>query len=343
MLKQYRNTIKKGGALVLTIGLIAGLSLGCQSNAYEQYRKAEEKTEAANTAVYDMTIKMESDVDTSQMTEEQLKSINYLKQFEFKGKTTEDKTKNAMISDAWVNLGGIGFDFTYYGNGDTHYIKYPVLKKYINLETLVNQTGANPSNSPMPTISDSTKKALSDIWSQLATRESVKSVGDVIIATDSGDIKAKHMVIDVPGDAIKKAMTDSQKIIFLDPSIQKMMQTQLEKIKADAIKNGSTEAEINELTAENLTLFDNGMNIESYTLSCDIDADGYIVQEGVELVMSGFEKDSPLKSMTFHMNTVFSSLDKPVTLEFPEITADQVFTTEELNQQMPSVFKDLIQ
>ncbi len=341
MLNQYKSTIKKGGAAVLIIGLIAGFSLGCQSNDYEQYIKAEEKTEAAKTSVYDTTIKVESDIDTSQMTEEQLKSINYLKQFEFKGKITQDKNKNALISDAWINLGGIGFDFVYYGNGDSQYIKYPVLKKYIDLQTLIQSTDA--TNNTLPTLSDSTKKTLGNIWDQLKTKESIRSVGDMIIATDAGDIKAKHMVIDVPGDAIKKAVVDSQKILFLDPNIQKMIQNQMEKIKTKTIEKGSTEEEIKDLTDTNTALFDKTFNIESYTISCDIDADGYLVRKGVEIVMSGFGKDSPLKTMTFHMETVFSSLDQPVTLNFPEIGPDQIFTSEELNQQMPSVFKDLIQ
>lgn len=343
MKKQYSKTLKKISSVILTIGLIAGLSLGCQTNPYEQYKKAEEKTEAARTGIYDMTLKMESDIDTSQLTEEQLKSINYFKQFELKSKTIEDKDKKAMISDAWVNLGGIGFDFTYYGNQDTQYIKYPVLKKYIDLNASIKSLNSSQDQDFKPTITPQTEEALSHIWNQLATTESVKSVGDMIIVTDGGDIKAKRMVIEVSGEAIKKAIVDSQKIIFLDPNIQTMMQKQMEKIKAEAVKNGKTEVEIKEIMDKSLNTFGEDFKIDSYVLSCAIDADGYIVQESVDINMSGFGKDSPLKKMTFHMNTIYSDLDKPVKLDFPEIKADQIFTAEELNQQMPSVFKDLIQ
>lgn len=340
---KYSKTFKKASGVLLTLGLIASLSLGCQTSPYEQYKKAEEKTNGAKTGIYDMTLKMESDIDTSKLSEAELKSINYFKQFEIKSSTTEDKEKKTMISDAWVNLGGIGFDFTYYGSSDGQYIKYPVLKKYIDLNASIKNLKMGTDQDFKPTITKTTEESLSRIWSQLATTESVKSVGDMIIVTDAGDIKAKHMVIEVPGDAIKKAIVDSQKIIFLDPNIQKMMANQLAKIRTEAVKNGKSEAEIKAILDKSTNTFGEHFKIDSYVLSCDIDADGYVVQDSVDITMSGFGSDSPLKAMTFHMNTIYSSLDKPVTLNFPDIKPEQVFTAEELNQQMPSVFKDLIQ
>lgn len=334
-MNQYRpkQLLKTGMAVLTSVALLAGLT-GCSGNDYDLYQKANDKTEAAKTGVYDLELSVTNEFDTTGMTEEQLKAVNYMKQVVYKGKSTVDENQNALISDSWLNLGGIGFDFTYYSKDDQQYIKYPVLKKYIDLKAMMASAQASPTNGSagqMPSVSEETQKALSKIWEGLATKDTVKSVEDVIIPTDQGEMKAKHLNIEVSGDAVKSALLESQKLILADPSLKAAIDKQFEK-------SGVTDK-------QPITLMTDAMQIEDFMISAYVNADGYLVKDEVKIVMSGLgsEQNSPLKRSTFHMTTVYSQLDQKVNLEFPNITPDQVFQPEELNQEMPSVFKDLIQ
>lgn len=323
--------LKVSAAVLMGVAVIVGAT-GCSTNAYELYKNAEVKTDAATTGVYDMSFSLENEIDTKGLTEEQLKAVNYMKKIEYKGKSTVDETKDLVISNSWVNLGGIGFDFTYYGKEDKQYIKYPVLKKYIDLKAMMANASLGTNSqalTSMPTISEATKEKLSKIWDTLATKDTVKSMEDVIIPTDQGDMKAKHLTLSVSGDAVKQALIESQKAILADEELKKMIATQMEKM-------GETQSEETYFMTENMT-------IEDFEISSYVNADGYLVKDEVRIVMSGFGESNMLKSSTFHMTTVYSQLNQKVELEFPNITEDQIFKAEELNQEMPSVFKDLIQ
>lgn len=322
------KTLKKLTALTL-ITATAGLGLaGCSTNPYELYQKAQDKTDNAQTGVYEVSVSLENQFDTSGLSEEALKAVNYMKQIAYKGRHTVDKSQDALISDAWINLGGIGFDFTYYAKGDQQYVKYPVLKKYIDLKQLMASTNAEGTMGDMPAISEDTQKQLSGIWGKLATQETVKSLEEVIIPTAQGDMKAKHLTIDVSGEAVKQALLESQAILQKDPAIEKMMAAQL--------------AKAGESPDVTYTMMNDDMTIEDFEISSYIDADGYLVKDEVKINLGGFGSGNALKTSVFHMTTVYSQLGQPLDLDFPEITPDQVFTSEELNTEMPAVFKDLI-
>lgn len=309
---------------------VTALSLtGCGGSAYDLYKNAELKTDEATTGIYNVDISINNEFDTSQMTEEQLKAVNYMKQVAFKGTNTVDKTQDALISDAWINLGGIGFDFTYYAQGDKQYIKYPVLKKYIDIKQMAATALAGKGGtSEMPGITKESQEQLFQIWDKLASKDTVKSIEDVIIPTSQGDIKAKHLIIDVDGAVIKQALMDSQKVLLADEQLKKMMAEQMKS--AGVTESGQVQ------------FISPDMTIDSFEISSYIDADGYLVKDEVSIVMGNFDKGSALKSSSFHLATIYSQLNQKVNLQFPTITPDQVFTSEELNKDMPAVFKDLI-
>ncbi len=319
-----RNNFIKIGVIAGTVTLALLTLTGCSASGYDLYQKAELKTSEAKTGVYDIEVRLENQFDTSKMTEEQLKGVNYMKQIAFKGKNTVDQTKNAVISEAWMSIGGIGFDFTYYGNGDESYIKYPVLKKYIKINP--NMTASADGKN---VISEATQKQLSQIWKQLANKTNVKVAEEILVSTSEGDVKAKHLTVNASNEEVRQAIIDSFNVIKNDQSLQASLQ-------GLASKSG-------EETVGTLNMDVDALTIESFEISDYVDADGYLVKDEVNIVMSGFGKNSQLKKTNFHLGTVYSQLDQKVELQFPQISPDQIFSDEELNKEMPAVFKDLIQ
>jgi hypothetical protein len=319
-----RNNYKKLCVIIGVAAMILITLTGCSTNAYELYQNSELKTSEAKTGVYDMEVRLENQFDTSQMTDAQLKKVNYMKQIAFKSKNTVDKEKKDVISETWMSIGGIGFDFTYYGNNDESYIKYPVLKKYIKINT--NNMG---SADEKKVISEVTQKQLSQIWKQLASETNVKLVDEIFVSTAEGDVKAKHIRVNASNEEVKQAIIESYNLIKNDKRLQDTLQ-------GFANKSG-------EENAGTLNMDIKDLKIESFEISDYVNADGYLVKDEVNIVMSGFGKENDLEKTNFHLSTVYSQLNQKVELQFPEITPDQIFSDEELNKEMPAVFKDLIQ
>lgn len=324
--KGFRGKPLVAAAILLTLGTFA--LTGCSKNSYEALKAAQDKTEAAQTGVLDMKMTLKNELDTSTMDQEDLKMANYMKSIAYEGSTTYDEAQDMAISESWINMGGIGFDFTYYGKGEEQYIHYPVLKKYIDLKQMAKSQSEKGLTS-IPELSPETQKALSEIWDKLESKETVKQVEETIVTTASGDVKATHYEVEASGEAVKAAILESQELIKADPAVKQWVEKQKEKSQDKEVQNMDFG-------------IDQSLEIGDFNLSSYVDSDGYLIKEEVKVSVKGSGKENThWLGSEYFMSITYSQLGQKVSLDFPSITPDMVMTEEELNKDMPAVFSDL--
>lgn len=322
------NKIIKPLTTAFLIGSMSLLSLtGCSTNGYEALIAAQEKTETATTGINDMKIQLDNQMDTSGMTPEQLKAINYFRSVGYEGTSQYDNSKELIVSESWISLGGVGFDFTYYGKGEEQYIHYPVLKKYIDLRQMAKSQSANGMSTV--TLTPETQKALGDIWSKLSTKESVQKVEETIVNTPEGDVKATHYDVVASGEAVKAAILESQKLLMEDSAVKAWLAEQ-------QAKSPESRIEIQGMNED--------LEIGDFKLSSYVDADGYLIREEVKVsIKSGSSTSNQWLGTDFTMSSSYSKLNQKLDIQYPDITPDQIMTEEELSKDMPAIFSDVIQ
>lgn len=324
MLNPYRKYAKKLGAVILTLGIALG-STACSSSDFEALEKAEVKTEAVSTGISAVDLQIENDMVTTGLTAEQLKIVNYMKAVAYKGEYSFDKSKNQAISQSWVNLGGIGFDFTYYKDQDKQFVRYPVLKKYIDLSQLTSQGGQSFNLSP------ETHKALGEVWNKLYTKDTVKQIEKTFVTTTEGDVKATRYDVSASGEAVKAAILESQKLIMADAAVK----AKLASAKNEAQASGES---------IQITGLPEDVVLKNFQMSAYVDADGYLIKETIimGLVLPEGKNNSYWKGTDFSMTTTYSKLGQTLKLDIPQVTKADMMTEEEMQRNMPAAFSDLV-
>lgn len=325
MLVNYKKWFKPFAISVMALSVIIG-STACSVNDFQTLEKAEAKTDAAQTGVSQIELTIANDMETTGLSPDQLKIINYMKAVAYKGQYRFDKTKDQAVSESWLNLGGLGFDFTYYQDKDRHFLRYPVLKKYIDLDQMAKGQDANLQ------LSEETKKALGDIWSKLYTEQSVKQVEKTFVQTKEGDVKATRYDVSASGEIVKAAILESQKTIMNDPFVKERIKT-----AQDEAKKSGEDLQIVGLT--------DSFDLTHFQLSAFVDSDGYLIKEVIKMgmtVSADIGEKSGWKGTTFEMTTTYSQLGQDVGVEIPTVTQADMMTEQEMQRDMPAAFGDLI-
>jgi len=302
------------GAVVLVLILaLVMTAAGCSGGAYEKLMKAEAKTDAAATGVTTTRITLENEFDTAGMTAEELKMVNYMKKVTYEGTARFDHGLGQMASNLYLSMGGIGFDAELYSLDGETYVKLPVMKKYMNVKDLMSVEAAS-AGAQQEFLSEAALEELSDIWSAVATPDNVKKAGSALLRTDSGDLKTTRYSVEVEPAVVQKALADSAKVINED----------LAKKNAQA----DFTAAIGEMTA---------LEIDEVSMISEVSSSGYLVRDDVVI-----RYHQPGLATSIQIEIIRDKLDEAIELNLPEIAASDLYTSEELGQEMPGALDDLL-
>lgn len=305
---------KRAAGLVLILALVM-TAAGCSGGAYDKLMKAEAKTDAAVTGVTTTRITLENNFDTEGMTAEELKMANYMKKVTYEGRLRYDHGLGRMASDLYLSMGGIGFDAEVYTFGGETYIKLPVMKKYMNVKDLMKVEGAQASAEAQGEfLSEAALEQLGDIWSSVATPDNVKKTGSALLRTDSGDIKTTRYTIEVDPAVVQAALIDSAKVISED------------------LAKKNTQADISAALGEMTKI-----EIDEVSMISEISSGGYVVRDDVVI-----RYHQPGLETSIRVEIIRDQMDEAVELSLPEITASELYTSEELNREMPGALDDLL-
>jgi hypothetical protein len=280
---------------------------------------------------------MTMDFNTEGMSPEDISKLDYYKNMSGSFQAAFDTSKNQGVYRNYLNLGGLGFDFDLYQNGNEMFIKLPIVGKYMKMDDLIKKAG-NSTEAKSQMISEDTLKTLGAEWVGMLNKDDVFKGKDIVLTTPDGEVKTTVYTITLNGKQVKAFEEKAITILSEDGNLRNNFESMMKK-KSDQSKAISFDtfiAKIQEQISKD--------TVESFLYTAYVDIDGYIVNETIEIKIKrdALEIGEP-KSINFKLDLKNWDINKDQKLEFPVLTEDNTMKTDDPGQTMPSLFKDLFQ
>jgi hypothetical protein len=335
---QMKRTI----AALCAILLLALTITGCGSNGLEDYKKAAEKTGEIKSGQRSGQWNLTMDFDTVGMTQEEITDLNYYQNISGKCRTAFNKDRKQSISREYLNLGGLGFDFELYQNNGETVVKLPIAGKYVKLDELMKQAAESTGSEvkigqdkETKFLSDDTVKALSREWLGILDKDDVFKGKDIVITTPDGEVKTTVYTITLNDGQVKTLAQSSINILSKDESLKKTVETMTKEKKAI-----STD-EFDKLLLKGKEWIGK-YEVEKFRYTAHVDINGSIVNETMEFQLKNDSaaKGVP-KNIAFKLDLKNWDINQYQKLEFPILTEENTLRSDDMNQTMPFVFKNL--
>ncbi|KKM12464.1 hypothetical protein SY88_03420 [Clostridiales bacterium PH28_bin88] len=314
---------------LLALGLLALLLLavGCTWNSLAVFQKAQKKTEAISKGKDSLTMAMAMTFREDGMTEEQKKVVNAMKDFRLEVNQIFDHRQQTRLAKFYAHVSGTGIDGKLYQRGKENFIVTPLLPKILVLQSEKLQRpapGGTWNTNPQPGLSADTLRQIKDIWLGLLKKENVVHLGNIILATPEGDVKAKEFTIKLGEAEIKPALRESLEMLLNDDLLQQSMK--------EYFAGQQVELNLQEFLTQNRNMLDRS-TIENFDYKAYIDRDGYLVEENINLTVK-FKETLPgqPEKYTMRMKIQRWDIERDVQVDFPEVTPDNSMTLGDLRQ-----------
>ena len=321
---------------VLILMLMVSLA-GCSTNSLTEYKKAVEKTEQIKKGQTLGEFSVMMDFNTAGMTAEQIRELNYFKDMKGSFSATYDDDSQKGIFRKYFNFGGLGFDFELFINEDEVFMKLPVIGKYMKIDE--PQTSLNKeqkTNGKQAFISQETPDELSTVWLGLLTEEDVFKGRNIVITTPDGEVKSKEYTIKLSAEQIRSLAEEGIDILAKDIELAKSYENYIQKNVED-LRDKSL---VDLLTDIKESMKD--YTLENFMYTAYVDIDGYIVNETVNFTLKVENPEQAgLAGMNYRMDTRNWGINKEQQFDFPVLTEENTFDTDELDGSMPEMIEDL--
>lgn len=329
--------MKRITALILVLLLTVLSAAACGTNGLADYKKAAEKTDQIAKGQCSAEFDLNMDFNTDGLSQEDISELEYYKNMSGSFQSSYDHEKHLGIYRNYLNLGGLGFDFDLYKNNSEMFVKLPVVGKYMKLDDLLEQ--AVQSQTPQPEmISEDTLEALGREWVGILNEEDVFKGKDIILTTPDGEVKTTVYTITLNDDQVKSLEEKALTIFARDENLKRNF-TELAEKKTDHEMTATFDEFITEMKA--------GLKhetIEKFQYTAYVDIDGYIVNETVEVKIKKDElKPGKPKAIQFSLNMKNWNINKDQKFDFPVLTDENTTKPGDLDQTMPSLFRNLFQ
>lgn len=306
---------------------------GCIPDSLGEYKKAAEKTDQIKKGRTSGEFLTEMTFNTEGMTEEQIKELNYFKNM--KGSfdvAFDDEAKKGILRN-YLNLGGLGFDFDLFFNGEESYMKLPVIGKYIRLSEL--QTPV-PQDKELEPVSSETFKAISDKWVGMLKKEDVFQGKNIVLTTPDGEVKTTEYTIKLKDDQIKELASYSLDLLSKDEKLKENFEELVRK-NSEFMKDSSVDKLISDLK-ESLDKY----TVEAFSYTAYVDIDGYIVNEMIKISLKvNGDEESKVTGINYSLDIKNWDINREQQFEFPELNENNTLDKDMMDKNMPSMFEDL--
>lgn len=332
--------VKRILLVVLAFALII-FSTACKKNDFEAYVKAVNKTNEIKRGQKSLDFKMNMDFNTEELTSEEIKDLNYFRNFEAKFNVTFDDELKKTIGRNYFNFGGLGFDAAFYNDGEKSFIKMPIVGKYIVLDEKFMENHIKDKDDEYKEnkcISDKTIEELESKWVTMIKRENVFAGKESVMTTPDGEVKVTEYTIKLTGEQFKKLLDESIDILLGDEALK-------ETIKEYADKSGYAEADFNfDKALNNLKKSLKGSEIGNLFYTAYMDIDGYIIKENIEFDISFIgEEFNGLDGLKYSLETNLWSIEKEQKFDFPQLTDENTLNNDEIDQGIPFMFESIFE
>lgn len=317
--------MKKTIILVLLISLICGL-VGCNKNDLAVYNEAIKKTDAIKKGQMSCDINIENEIDEEEMTVEELKNVSYIKKIRAVISTKYDWEKDKLISNNYLNLGGVGYDSILYINGENIFFKIPFLGKYIDLSNIQNKNQKSP-------ITKETMKRISEKWLEILGEKDVASGEKILLTTDDGEVKAKQFTINLKDEQLREFINYALDTLEEDERFSNFVKDVIIS-SSDDVKEFNAKSFLDSLKE----VVNNSENL-SFKYDAFIDIDNYKIEENIGISLE--PQQGEIKKQQINIVTKHWNIEKEQKFEFPSLTKENTIKGDDMNSEMPIIIDEL--
>ncbi len=328
--------MKKILLIALSFALITSLA-ACAVNDFEAYMTSLDKTTNIVRGQQSMNFGMDIDFDTTGLTTDEIKELNYIKNFHSEFNLTYDDEVKKIIARNYLNFGGLGFDTVLYDDGEKTFIKMPVVGKYLVLDEDFLQRYIDDANNGEQYISNKSIEEIQKKWVDAINRDDVFSGKESIMSTPDGDVKVTEYTIKLTGEEFKNIINESANILASDEILRNTIESYIEKRADDKIN-----IEYHKILKNFKQAMEEG-EIKDLKYIAYIDIDGYIVKENIEFEMKFNSSDeNKIKSFKYFLETNLWAIEKEQEFDFPELTEDNTLDPNDAEQGVPFIFENIL-
>ncbi len=331
--------MKRKLTFIIVLLLVALTATSCGNNGLADYKKAAEKTGQITKGQNSGEFKLTMEFHTEGMTKEEINQLNYYQDVSGSFRSQFDDATRQGIYRNYLNLGGFGFDFDIYQNGDEIFAKLPVVGKYIKLDEIIKEAGKKQITEEQPCmVSEKAKNALRKEWAETLKEENVFKGKNIVLTTPDGEVKTTVYTITLNDEQVKKLASNSIQILSEDETLKSNFQSM---IKNDT---DQTKADDYEEFFKKMQERIQKDTVESFQYTAYVDIDGYIVNETMEFYITreALELGEP-SDIRFHLELKNWDISQKQNFEFPELGDGNTMGAEGLEDTMPSILKNLFQ
>lgn len=294
----------KRRSMLLSVLLFALLLLSaCGTDPNQAMFQAEKKTFSVGTGKMDLLLKMKGKIKVREANGE--KEVDWPIP-EAEAKIQYDAGKGLSLTQYRLMFDEIGMEGKIYQNRGLIYLVSPLFPKILVLNGA--ESIRTPSVSPpAPPISEGSIAKLKERWLSLLQEEEAARLGDLLLDTPDGKVKAKKYQIYLTSGNLRSFLADSLAIVRRDETFRKQMEEYVKEYRAEGAPLSADQAfdKMNELL----------QNLEIGPLSyyAYIDRDGYVIKENLEVAID---------QMTLSFDLSRWDLGKSVEINMPEVTEE---------------------
>lgn len=331
--------MKKVWLVAMVVALLAVFFAGCGLNSLESYKRAVQRTEEIKKGQVSGDFTVTLDFDSTGLTEAQIKDMNYYRNMEGSFHVTYDHDAQKTISRNYVNLGGLGFDADFYLNGQEMFLKMPIAGKYLRLDEMIREMETKPQGAKGgELISPETVEAIQKIWLGLIQAEDVFTGKNIILTTPDGEVKSTQYSIHLQEEQIKALMRDTTHALFRDERLKSNFEGFLKKNFQE--EKGMTFDQLYEEMEKSLA----SCRVEAFQYDAYVDIDGYIVNEIIEFrIKFNPDQSGRITELVYKLEIKNWDINQEQEFKFPVLTPENTLDWDEMDQNMPSLFEDLIE
>lgn len=313
--------------LMLVLSLAA-----CNADNLGEYKKALERTEQITKGQMSGELSMALDFKTDGLSVEDIKELNYFKDMRGSFSSVFDKDLDKGIYRNYMNLGGLGFDYDVYANGNEIFMKLPVAGKYMKFYKVQDSVNVNEREYSGQIISEETMKAITEKWVSLMKEEDVLKGKEIILTTPDGEVKTKKYTIALSSEQIKALAADSVEAASRDESLKRFYDEYAGNV---AVNNKSFEEMIGYIKS-NIQNYD----VENFKYTALVDIDGYIVSTNIVFNIRAVDDTQVFRGFDYSLSTKNWDINKEQTFDFPELTEENTVDSNK-KEEMPDLIKNL--
>ena len=328
--------MKKRVAVLLILLLTVLSAAGCGNTGLEDYKKAAEKTEQIKSGQMSGEFSAVIDFNTEGMPQEDRERLNSYKETTGSFQAVYDQNAEKEIYRNYLNVGGLGFDFDLYLNGEEQFMKLPVSGKYMKLNDLVKELNNNEQELEGSVfLSKETEEALNDLWVSTLEEENVFKGKDIVLTTPDGEVKTTVYTITLGRGQIREFLSGAIEILSKDEKLNTNLSTILSGVSDSQRWDNSGEffSQLKEQMKKNTDL--------NFQYTAYVDIDGYIVNEIITFQSEqNAAETGETKGIQYKLELKNWDINRKQEFDFPKLTEENTMKADRLENSMPLLFQD---